>query len=94
DKQMLAYIRQSEDADAFLIVLNLSHRPCYFTPSTIRFGGVIEIDTFPEQEKSVVADSIPLSGDEGMVIRLESWAFQTSSIPGSLSAATTPVRPS
>ena len=73
DTQMLAYIRQAEDQPAFLIVLNLTHRPCYFTPTTIRFTGVIFIDTLPEQEQVSVKDSIDLFGDEGMIVRLDDW---------------------
>ncbi len=73
DTQMLAYIRQAEDQPAFLIVLNLSHRPCYFTPTTIRFTGVIFIDTLPEQEQVSVKDSIDLFGDEGVVVKLDDW---------------------
>jgi alpha-glucosidase len=73
DKQMIAYIREAEGHPAFLIVLNLSHRPCYFTPASIRFTGVILIDTLPEQEQVSVRDSIDLFGDEGMVIKLDTW---------------------
>ena len=73
DHQMIAYIRQKEGHTGFLIVLNLSHRPCYFTAATIHFRGKILIDTFPEQENLEVNDTINLSGDEGMVVRLEEW---------------------
>jgi len=73
DRQMIAYIRQTEGQTGFLIVLNLTHRPCYFAPGTIRFKGAVEVDTFPEQVNAIVQDKIDLSGDEGMVIRLEEW---------------------
>jgi alpha-glucosidase len=73
DHQMIAYIREAEGHTAFLVVLNLSHRPCYFTSATIHFTGKILLDTFPEQENLEVADTINLSGDEGMVVRLNEW---------------------
>jgi len=72
DHQMIAYIRQAEGQPAFLIVLNLTHRPCYFTPP-ILFTGVIVIDTLPEQEQVSVKDKIELFGDEGMVVKLDHW---------------------
>ena len=66
---------------AFLVVLNLTHRPCYFTPTTIRFTGVIVIDTLPEQEQVSVKDTIDLFGDEGMVIKLDDWESVSSNPP-------------
>jgi alpha-glucosidase len=77
DSQMLAYIRHAEGHPAFLIVLNLSHRPCYFTPSTIRFTGVICIDTLPEQEQVSVKDSIDLFGDEAMIVKLDDYELSS-----------------
>jgi alpha-glucosidase len=73
DAQMIAYLRQTEGSAGFLIVLNLTHRPCYFRREHIRFKGRIVIDTFPEQEQAEVENTIDLSGDEGMVVRLEAW---------------------
>ena len=71
DHQMLAYIRHAEGSPAFLIVLNLTHRPCYFAPGTLHFKGEIIIDTFPEQEQTIVNDRIDLGGDEGLIVRLD-----------------------
>jgi alpha-glucosidase len=73
DPQLLAYIRQAEGQPGFLVVLNLTHRPCYFIPSTIRFTGVIIVDTFPEQEQVSVQDTIDLFGDEGLIVKLDEW---------------------
>ena len=73
DNQLLAFIRQADGGTAFLIVLNLSHRPGYFTPSTIRFTGVIVVDTLPEQEQVSVEDSIELFGDEAMIVKLDDY---------------------
>jgi alpha-glucosidase len=84
DTQLIAYIRQDTNADgseshpAFLIVLNLTHRPCYFTPPSIRFKGVIVLDIFPELEHCPVENSIDLSGDEGLIVRLDEWTPVTS----------------
>jgi alpha-glucosidase len=68
DNQMIAYIRKDENGPGFLIVLNLSHRPCYFKSD---FNGVIEIATSPELEGNTVSGTISLDGDEGLLIRLK-----------------------
>jgi alpha-glucosidase len=68
-----------------LIVLNLTHRPCYFSPGTIKFKGTILLDTFPEQVGACVKDRINLSGDEGLVIKLDEW-ISVSSNPSSNAA--------
>jgi len=47
DHQLISYIRQKEGHPAFLIVLNLTHRPCYFKPGNVLFKGTIVIDTVP-----------------------------------------------
>jgi alpha-glucosidase len=86
DNQLIAYIREAEGNPAFLIVLNMSHRPCYFTPSSIRFTGVIIIDTLPEQEQVSVKDTIDLFGDEGLVVRLDEWEGASSNPPHELPA--------
>jgi alpha-glucosidase len=79
DHQMISYIREAEGHTTFLVVLNLSHRPCYFAPATIHFKGAILIDTFPEQEGQSVTDTIDLSGDEALIVRLEEWESVSSS---------------
>ncbi|HVU98164.1 MAG TPA: alpha-amylase family glycosyl hydrolase [Puia sp.] len=87
DTQLLAYIRQADGHPGFLIVLNLTHRPGYFTPSTIRFTGVIVVDSFPEQEQVSVKDSLDLFGDEGLIVRLDDWrAVSTNPNPHELAA--------
>ncbi|GAB3960945.1 alpha-amylase family glycosyl hydrolase [Spirosoma harenae] len=70
DTQLIAYIRQWEDAPRFLILLNLSHRPAYFKAKDSTLNGVVEISTSPEWEGSLITDSISLEGDEGLLIRL------------------------
>ena len=68
---MLAYTRELDNYSRFLIVLNLTHRPCYFRPENFSFRGTVEIATFPEMEGKVISDNISLDGDEALLIRLE-----------------------
>ena len=70
DRQIIAFIRALGEHNRFLVVLNLSHKPAYFQPKETRFSGVIEVATLPELEGLPVSESISLSGDEGVVIRL------------------------
>ncbi|HEX3007835.1 MAG TPA: hypothetical protein VHO90_09500, partial [Bacteroidales bacterium] len=70
DHQMIAYLRQFEEEPGFLIILNLSHRPCYFSTTRIKLSGKIEIAASPELEGSIVNEKVNLSGDEGIIIRL------------------------
>ena len=71
DRQILAYSRKEEGEDEFLILLNLSHRPCYFNPGSFRLKGIVEISTSPELESQQIENIINLGGDEAMVIRLD-----------------------
>jgi alpha-glucosidase len=70
DHQMISYIRETQGASAFLILLNLSHRPCFFRSRHAELKGKVEISTSPELEGAEVGGTISLSGDEGLVIRL------------------------
>jgi alpha-glucosidase len=70
DRQMIAYSRQAEGEDQFIVILNLSHRPCYFNPQNIRFKGKIEISTSPDLEGQELEDNISIGGDEALVVRL------------------------
>jgi alpha-glucosidase len=72
DHQMIAYIRHQEDHPHFLILLNLSHRPCYLKQKSPTYSGKIIVCTSPELEGNHVSNTIALSGDEGMVIQLDS----------------------
>lgn len=71
DHQIISYIRETEGSPRFLVVLNLSHRPCYFRTNTEDFKGTIEVCTAHELEGHVVNGTINLEGDEGIVVRLE-----------------------
>jgi len=70
DNQMIAYIREAADSRRFLIVLNLSHRPCYLRQKNTAYAGIIVISTSPELEGTYVKDTISLSGDEGIIVAL------------------------
>jgi alpha-glucosidase len=71
DKQSLAYIRQANDSKPFLVVLNLSHRPCYLDLQHITIRGRVVLSTSPELHGSVISERIQLSGDEGIIVELE-----------------------
>jgi alpha-glucosidase len=70
DNQMIAYFRKMENEPCFLIVLNLSHRPCYFISDKMKINGKIVHATSPELIGIEVTDELNLSGDEGVIIRL------------------------
>ena len=71
DTQLLAYVRKSEGSSSFLIVLNLTHRPAYFTPTNFSFTGTVVLASSPELEGNVYENTLSLEGDEGVVIRLQ-----------------------
>lgn len=71
----LAYLREYGEDDRFLIVLNFTHKPCSFSFRE-KYTGIAEVATVPELEGVKVEGTIYLSGDEGMVIRLDKAASQ------------------
>lgn len=71
DPQLLSFIRDVEGSRRFLVVLNLSHKPCYFSPKNIQISGRVVVATIPELEGEQVGNNINLSGDEGVIIELE-----------------------
>jgi alpha-glucosidase len=72
DPQVISFIREAAGAPRYMMVLNLSHRPCYFSPKHINISGVIELSTYPESDGEEIGNRINLSGDEGIIIRLHS----------------------
>jgi alpha-glucosidase len=70
DDRILVYKRSASKGDDFLVLLNLSHRPCYFTPKHFQLKGTIELATAPELEGNTVSGTFALSGDEGIIVRL------------------------
>jgi alpha-glucosidase len=75
DTQCLAYLREApgEGGARFLIVLNLTHRPCYFDLGPARAGS-IEVSILPEREGERAEGTLTLAGDEGLLIRLDAEA--------------------
>jgi alpha-glucosidase len=71
DKQMIAYFRKIKDETCFLIVLNLSHRPCYLKTTKIQIIGTVVLATSPELEGTDIKEDINLGGDEAIIVRLE-----------------------
>jgi len=71
DHQVMAFRRFLEGGKSFLIILNLSHRPCYFKTDSIKVKGSIVLATLPELEGTAVKGTVNLGGDEGVIIELE-----------------------
>ena len=65
------FARHAEGSSSFLIVLNLTPRPCYFKPAPGPLPVVVEVATDPEREGIRVSDAFNLGGDEGLVVRLD-----------------------
>lgn len=72
NNQYLAYIREMNGHTCYLIVVNFTHKPCYFHPAGKSFKGTIVVATIPELEQTSFNDGIDLAGDEGIVVALES----------------------
>jgi alpha-glucosidase len=70
NNQMIAYFRRMNEYPDFLIVLNLSHRPCYFRSSREPIKGIVELATSPELEGMEIEGEVNLGGDEGLILRL------------------------
>jgi len=73
DHQMIAYIRHAPGHFAHLIALNLSHRPCFLRQKSTQYAGTIVVSTAPELEGTRVQDTITLSGDEGIIVKLDNF---------------------
>ena len=71
DKQVIAYVRSYEGYPSFLVVLNLSHRPAYFNPLHMPMTGTVLVGTVPDLEGQRYENRINLSGDEGVLVRLD-----------------------
>ncbi len=70
DQQALAYVRQAPSEKVFLIVLNLSHRPCYLKIQHRPINGTVVLSTASELEGTTVTETIQLGGDEGIIAEL------------------------
>ena len=71
DNQLISYVRSGQSSDAFLIILNLTHRPCYFRSPGDNYKGRIEICSAPELEGETISGTVALEGDQGMIVRLD-----------------------
>lgn len=76
DHQSLAYIRTASGEKEFLMVLNLSHRPCYLNIQHLKIDGTVVLSTSPELHGTHVGQDIQLSGDEGLVVELKSNLYK------------------
>ncbi len=76
DHQMLAYKRDADKSKAYLVVLNLSHRPCYFRQEHSAYKGIVKVATSPELEGLRIEGTISLGGDEGIVVELDESSGQ------------------
>jgi alpha-glucosidase len=70
DHQAIAFTRQAGEGDAFLMVFNFSHRPCYIQLKHGQVKGKIVLASSPDLEGADVTDTINLGGDEGIIVRL------------------------
>ncbi len=70
DKQALAYTRNVQGGTSFLIVLNLSHRPCYLNLPLPPFCGRVLLSATCELDGTMVTEQLQLSGDEGIIVQL------------------------
>lgn len=70
DHQVMAYLRQAPSGNPFLIVLNLSHRPCYLKIEHMEIKGTVVLSSSFELEGTTVNESINLGGDEGIIVKL------------------------
>ncbi|MBD0279262.1 MAG: DUF3459 domain-containing protein [Flavisolibacter sp.] len=71
DHQAMAYIRQAPGKKPFLIVLNLSHRPCYLKLHHIQISGTVVFSTSEELKGTTISETIQLGGDEGIIAVLD-----------------------
>lgn len=71
DDKALAYKRELEGHPAFLVVLNLSHRPCYLNLQGKDLYGQVILSVSGEWEGTNIGDRINLGGDEALIIQLE-----------------------
>ncbi|QHT67683.1 DUF3459 domain-containing protein [Rhodocytophaga rosea] len=68
ENDLLAFIREADKR--FLVVLNLSHAPGYFTPTDVEIHGRILLSTCADRQLNEVQGKITLNGDEGLLIEL------------------------
>lgn len=67
---LVAYIRKGEN-NQYMVVLNLSHKPCTLRQEHQNYKGSIVLATDPDREGVTVSGDICLYGDEGILIKLD-----------------------
>ena len=72
DHQLLAYTRSDGRQQSFLILLNFSHAPAYFKSEDTTWCGNVLLGTSIELEGLRMDSNFELSGDEGIIVRLDS----------------------
>lgn len=71
DHQALAYIREAPCKKPFLIVLNLTHKPCYIKIQHLKIKGRVILAVSEELEGMEITETIQLPGDEGIIAGLD-----------------------
>jgi alpha-glucosidase len=71
DHQVMAYTRQAPGEKAYLVVLNLSHRPCYLHIKNMPIRGKVVLSTSGDLEGMEVTGRLELAGDEGIIVELQ-----------------------
>ncbi|HYF70700.1 MAG TPA: alpha-amylase family glycosyl hydrolase [Ohtaekwangia sp.] len=72
DHQLISFIRHEDESPRFLIILNLTHRPCFFRQKQTAYAGTVVLSTSPDIENTYVGDTITLAGDEAIIVKLDS----------------------
>jgi alpha-glucosidase len=67
---LLTFLRKHEGKQ-FLVILNLSHKPCLFRTEHHTYHGTVILATDPEREGSKLGKNISMAGDEGIIVRLD-----------------------
>lgn len=67
DHQAMAYLREAPGEKRFLIVLNLTHRPCYLQIEHMQIDGEVILATSKELEGIEINETVHLAGDEGII---------------------------
>lgn len=72
DQQSLVYRREAPGEKAFLVLLNLTHRPSYIQLPDKNLLGKIVLSTSFERNGERINEQVQLSGDEGIIVLLDS----------------------
>lgn len=73
DHQMLAFVRYAEGHDAFFVLLNFTHRPCYLRQPQTEYTGSVVLAVSTQLEGTRLSGTIVLEGDEGLIVKLDNY---------------------